>query len=145
MIYSMTAFARQEARGDWGSAAFELRSVNQRFLEPSFRLPEALRGLEGALREKLRNRVTRGKLECSLRFEAGTATADTLKVNTPLALAVLNAAAEIADLCERAAPINPLEVLRWPGVLESAETDRDALEAELLVLFEQVLDESTLR
>ncbi|MBI2382226.1 MAG: YicC family protein [Gammaproteobacteria bacterium] len=141
MIYSMTAFARQEARGDWGSAAFELRSVNQRFLEPSFRLPEALRGLEGGLRERLRNRLTRGKLECSLRFEAGTATADTLKVNTPLALAVVNAATEIADLCERAAPINPLEVLRWPGVLESAETDKDALEAEILALFEQVLDE----
>ena len=62
MIYSMTAFARLEIKKDWGDAVWEIRSVNQRYLENFFRLPEQFRGLENALREKLRQNLTRGKL-----------------------------------------------------------------------------------
>ena len=141
MIYSMTAFARKEGKGDWGTAAWEVRSVNQRFLEPSFRMPESFRGLEGALREKLRARLTRGKVECSLRFEAAVAGLDTLNVNTDLARNLIKAAEDIAALSERAAPLNPLEILRWPGVLESAEADREAIEAQILALFDAAIDE----
>ena len=52
MIYSMTAFARLEVKKDWGDAVWEIRSVNQRYLENFFRLPEQFRGLENTLREK---------------------------------------------------------------------------------------------
>lgn len=69
MIYSMTAFARLEVKKDWGDAVWEIRSVNQRYLENFFRLPEQFRGLENTLREKLRQNLTRGKIECSLRIE----------------------------------------------------------------------------
>ena len=62
MIYSMTAFARLEIKKDWGDAVWEIRSVNQRYLENFFRLPEQFRGLENALREKLRQNLTRGKM-----------------------------------------------------------------------------------
>ncbi len=62
MIYSMTAFARHEIKRDWGDAVWEIRSVNQRYLENFFRLPEQFRGLENSLREKLRQNLTRGKL-----------------------------------------------------------------------------------
>ncbi len=69
MIRSMTAYARREIKGEWGSAAWELRSVNQRYLETYFRLPEQFRSLEPVVRERIRSRLTRGKVECTLRFE----------------------------------------------------------------------------
>ncbi|HAD41017.1 MAG TPA: hypothetical protein DCF88_13035, partial [Plesiomonas shigelloides] len=70
MIRSMTAFARNEVKGDWGTAAWEIRSVNQRYLETYLRLPEQFRSLEPVLRERIRQRLTRGKVECALRFDA---------------------------------------------------------------------------
>ena len=75
MIRSMTAYARSEAKGEWGSAAWELRSVNQRYLETYIRLPEQLRSLEPVLRERFRAKLQRGKVECNLRFEAAQAAA----------------------------------------------------------------------
>ena len=68
MIHSMTAFARAEQAGVNGTLSWELRSVNHRYLEPHLRLPEAFRDLEGAVREALRNGLSRGKVECTLRF-----------------------------------------------------------------------------
>ncbi|NIP74301.1 MAG: hypothetical protein GWO16_15415, partial [Gammaproteobacteria bacterium] len=59
MIRSMTAFARQTDQPEWGSLVWEIRSVNHRYLEPSFKLPESLRGLEHTLRERLRGRLDR--------------------------------------------------------------------------------------
>ena len=69
MIRSMTAYARREIKGEWGSATWEMRSVNQRYLETYFRLPEQFRSLEPVVRERIRTRLTRGKFECTLRFE----------------------------------------------------------------------------
>ncbi|MCP5076948.1 MAG: hypothetical protein GY951_02675, partial [Psychromonas sp.] len=69
MIYSMTAFARKQIKGDWGTAVWEIRSVNQRYLETYFRLPEQFRGLEAKLKETFKKRLQRGKIECSVRFE----------------------------------------------------------------------------
>ena len=66
MIYSMTAFSRVEVKGDWGNAVWEIRSVNQRFLETYFRLPEQFRGIEPVLRERFRKQLNRGKVECNL-------------------------------------------------------------------------------
>ncbi|MDR9502665.1 MAG: YicC/YloC family endoribonuclease, partial [Desulfurivibrionaceae bacterium] len=70
MIRSMTAFARQEARGDWGTLTCEIRTVNHRYLEPSFRLPEAFRELENTFREKLRSGLKRGKVDVSMRLQS---------------------------------------------------------------------------
>ena len=68
MVHSMTAFARVESAGTQGTLSWELRSVNSRYLEPHLRLPESFRDLEGAVREALRAGISRGKLECTLRF-----------------------------------------------------------------------------
>ena len=81
MIYSMTAFARLEIKKDWGDAVWEIRSVNQRYLENFFRLPEQFRGLENALREKLRQNLTRGKIECLLRIDSKKQAAAELNLN----------------------------------------------------------------
>ena len=70
MIRSMTAFARKDVQGDWGGLTCEIRTVNHRYLEPSFRLPEAFRELEGRFREELRNQLKRGKVDVSMRLQS---------------------------------------------------------------------------
>ncbi|MDB0051844.1 hypothetical protein N9F57_03060, partial [Gammaproteobacteria bacterium] len=70
MTLSMTAFSRQQQEQKWGSLAWEIRSVNHRYLETSVRLPESLRALENGVREAVRKRLTRGKVECALRFQS---------------------------------------------------------------------------
>ena len=86
MIYSMTAYARKEVKGDWGSCSVgNPLSVNQRYLETYFRMPEQFRGLEPMLRERFRKRLARGKVECNLRFEANPAAKSELIINDALA------------------------------------------------------------
>ena len=85
MIYSMTAFARSEVKKDWGTAVWEIRSVNQRYLETYFRLPEQFRSLEPLLRDRFRKRLQRGKVECALRFTANDAAVTKLTLNEELA------------------------------------------------------------
>ena len=85
MIHSMTAFSRHEIKGEWGNAVWEIRSVNQRFLETYFRLPEQFRSIEPVLRERFRKQLNRGKVECNLRFNANPGEKSNLSMNTALA------------------------------------------------------------
>lgn len=142
MTRSMTAFARQEAEHAWGSLIWEIRSVNHRYLEPHLRLPESLRDLEGSLREQLRKKLSRGKVECTLRFHP-EAKAQQLTVNTEFAKELIAAADEVAalSLSGNTQPMNPLDVLRWPGVLQDAQIDMDQVKAEALKLFGTALDD----
>lgn len=133
----MTAFARRELKADWGSAVWEIRSVNQRYLETSFRLVEQFRGLEPVLRERFRKSLQRGKVECTLRFMPAPGASSTLNVNQELAAAVI-AAAESLPI-EGPASLSRLEVLQWPGVVASAEADMDAINAQLLAEFDLTL------
>ncbi len=140
MIYSMTAFARHEIKRDWGDAVWEIRSVNQRYLENFFRLPEQFRGLENSLREKLRQNLTRGKIECSLRLDNKKQTSTELHLNKELAQQVIQSLQWIKRQAGEG-EINPSDVLRYPGVVELPEQDLDAISQELLVAFDQLLAE----
>ncbi len=140
MIHSMTAFARAEQAGANGTLSWELRSVNHRYLEPHLRLPEAFRDLEGAVREALRNGLSRGKVECTLRFSDDNA-GKALQVNLERAAQLVAAAESIAGLIKQPAALNPLEVLGWPGVLVADAADPQALNKTALALFTQALDE----
>ena len=138
MVHSMTAFARCERAGAYGTLSWELRSVNHRYLEPHLRLPETFRDLEGPVREALRQSLSRGKVECTLRFtEAGSG--QTLQVDRARAAQLITAAEEVAALIRQPAPINPLEVLAWPGVLVADAADPQALNAAALELFGEAL------
>ncbi|UTW10938.1 YicC/YloC family endoribonuclease [Marinobacterium rhizophilum] len=138
MTRSMTAFTRQETQGEWGSLVWEIRSVNHRYLEPHLRLPDSLRELEGPLREKLRQALSRGKVECTLRFVPETQQ-QTLSVDRQYAAQLVAVAEELGTLVSNPQPINPLEVLRWPGVLLESELDMDAVKKAALTLFNQAL------
>ncbi|MGQ0286844.1 YicC/YloC family endoribonuclease [Pasteurellaceae bacterium 22721_9_1] len=140
MIYSMTAFARRELKKDWGDAVWEIRSVNQRYLENFFRLPEAFRGLENSLREKLRQNLTRGKIECSLRIDNKKQTISELHLNKDLAEQVIQSLKWLQTQAGEG-DINLTDVLRYPGVVETPEQDLDAISQDLLAEFDLLLQE----
>ncbi|MCC3749389.1 YicC family protein [Rouxiella badensis] len=140
MIRSMTAYARREIKGNWGSAAWELRSVNQRYLETYIRLPEQFRSLEPVIRERIRARLTRGKVECNLRFDLDPSAQGTLQLNEKLAKQLVEAAQWVKMQSDEG-EINPLDVLRWPGVMVAEEQDLDAISNELLVALDRALDD----
>ncbi|BDR14812.1 YicC/YloC family endoribonuclease [Vibrio sp. STUT-A11] len=141
MIYSMTAYARKEVKGDWGSAVWEIRSVNQRYLETYFRMPEQFRALEPVLRERFRKRLARGKVECNLRFEANPAAKGELSINESLANQVIKAAEQVMHMTGELSRINPFQVMQWPGVMETPEQDMDEVNKVLLGAFDEALSE----
>ncbi|MCQ4286733.1 YicC family protein [Pseudomonas stutzeri] len=140
MIHSMTAFARAEQAGAHGTLIWEIRSVNHRYLEPHLRLPDTFRDLEGAVREALRKGLSRGKVECTLRF-AEDATNRSMQVDSHRASQLIAAAESVAALIKQPAPINPLEVLSWPGVLVGDSADPKVLNDAALKLFNATLTE----
>ncbi|MCP9339935.1 YicC/YloC family endoribonuclease [Stutzerimonas xanthomarina] len=140
MIYSMTAFARAELAGEHGTLSWEIRSVNHRYLEPHLRLPEAFRDLEGAVREALRKGLSRGKVECTLRF-AEDAAGRSMQVDQERARQLISAAENVAALIKQPAALNPLEILAWPGVLVGDSADPQALNSTALQLFHQALEQ----
>ncbi|EMJ9776220.1 YicC family protein [Morganella morganii] len=138
MIRSMTAFARQEVKRPWGTAAWELRSVNQRYLETYIRLPEQLRSLEPVIRERLRQRLTRGKVECNLHFDLSSNAQSGLNMNEDLAKQLVAAANWVKNYSHEG-EINPLEILRWPGVMSAQEQDLDTISEELLAALDDTI------
>jgi uncharacterized protein (TIGR00255 family) len=141
MIRSMTGFARRERQLEVGLLGWELRSVNHRFLEPRFRLPEELRVFENEFRALLGARIARGKIDCVLRFERSTSSAETLRIDRDLARQVAAAATDVGEFVDRPAPVDPLDVLAWPGVVQSEALDLAPLVTAAKAGFEEALDE----
>nr|VFK78291.1 MAG: TIGR00255 family protein [Candidatus Kentron sp. SD] len=141
MIHSMTAFARDENQTEWGAITWELRSVNHRYLDVSVRLPEDLRSLEPKIREHVQNRIQRGKVECLLRYKPLTEQRSALTLNHDLARQLAKAAREIGDLFTNTGTINPMEVLSWPGMVESPAPDIQAVGAAILAILDNALFE----
>lgn len=141
MPRSMTGFARREAKLSWGTLVWEIRSVNHRYLEPSFRLPEDFREIEPHLRDAMRKALQRGKVEASLSVQWEQEGESELGVNLAKVAQLTKAAQQINGLLgEVAAPVNALEILRWPGVIQKQELDREEMHTEALKLFASALD-----
>ncbi|SUT89621.1 YicC/YloC family endoribonuclease [Actinobacillus lignieresii] len=138
MIYSMTAFAHLEMKKEWGNAVWEIRSVNQRFLETYFRLPEQFRNLEMTLRERLRASLTRGKVECSLRIELSNNQNSELALNKAYAEKVISSLQTLRGIAGEG-EINLVDILRYPGVVDAQTQDLDQIGQDLLAGFEQIL------
>lgn len=139
MTHSMTAFARLSADYPWGSLIWEIRSVNHRYLEPSFKLPESLRLLEGELRERLRGKIARGKVECSLRLQRETHGEQRLDIDQTVLNQLLQCAGQIQQALPQAAAPTALDVLAWPGVLKTSTDDEAVIVQAASTLFEQAL------
>jgi uncharacterized protein (TIGR00255 family) len=141
MIRSMTAFARQELETAAGDLAWEIRSLNHRYLELGVRLPEELRAMETAVRERVGARLGRGKVECSCRYRPAASASVPVDVDSDNLTRLLSACDTVSARLPASAPLNPIEVLRWPGVVREEAIDAAPLMAQALGLLEQTLDE----
>ncbi len=138
MINSMTAFARIDAPLDKGSLQWEIRSVNHRHLEPQFRLPEAFRDLEIPLRDLVRSRLKRGKVDSTLRL--ASAASPRLEIDHAALRQLLATLDQLRGHIADVAPASALELLRWPGVLTEPPADTESAKAEVLRTFEVALE-----
>ena len=141
MMLSMTAFSRQQADKEWGSLIWELRSVNHRYLETSVRLPESFRGLENVIRDTVRKKLNRGKIECQLRFQVVEASQSDLQLNKELIAKLVRANDEINQIADLDNQLTSAEILRWPGVVADQDVDADTIEREAIDLFTAALDD----
>jgi uncharacterized protein (TIGR00255 family) len=137
----MTGYAVKTCDVERGTLQIELKSVNSRYLDFHFRVSEDLRALEMPLRELLAARLSRGKVECRLSFNASAARGDQLRLNGDL-LATLQSLND--SVCQRMPAANPLtvnDVLRWPGMFGDQSIDFAAFGPAVLALAREVLDE----
>ena len=141
MIRSMTAFSRGEDTGEWGELTLEIRSVNHRFLDISIRMPEEIRPFESTIRETISKRLSRGKIDLFVRYRSSEVQSDSLEVDIELARKLAHASREIDSVLYNAAPVNSIDVLRWPGVLKTSPADPEILETALFGILDGVLDD----
>lgn len=138
MIISMTAFGRQAATATWGHAIWEIKTVNHRYLEMSIRLPEDLRMLENRVREQISAKLKRGKVDCNLRYSPDESESNAISINKNLADKIA-AAAQSLQISD-AQSINPIDILRWPGVINKEIPDPEIVGGPLLTLLDATLD-----
>lgn len=140
MTQSMTAFAQKEAVTSQGKFIFEIRSINHRFLDMNFRLPEVLRELEPHFREIAKQSLARGKVDISVRFELSDASSE-LQLNDPLAKRIIDLQQELNAYSSAVGPIDFMQLLRWPGILEQSALLTDETKQEILQQFSQAVQE----
>ena len=139
-IKSMTAFCRQDFQAPWGALTCEIKSVNHRYLEPSFRLADNLRVLEPSLREILKKRLARGKIEVSIRIQTTEQDSSKLVVDTHLVDQLVSAAQQIQQSTGNTNQLSPNEILHWPGVLTTEKMNQELVTKEALRIFDETLD-----
>ncbi len=139
MIRSMTGFARRERQGPWGTLVCELRTVNHRYLEVSLRLPEDLRSLDNEVRQTIGAALRRGKVDANLYLKSTPGSTRRLELDQAILDELLARIGDVRARVDASAPLNALDVLRWPGVIREAETDvRPVLVATLDLLRESL-------
>lgn len=140
MMYSMTAFASATADAHGRHLVWELKSVNHRFLETNFRIPDAIRSIEHPLREIARKHLKRGKLDCTLKLEK-LAGSGGISINREVLLQLMAGLEQVRRDAPEIGGISPMELLRWPGVMDDTPTDDPNLKESAAELFEQALTE----
>jgi len=128
----MTAFARQEQQTEQGDLVWEIRSVNHRYLELSLRLDERFRALEMPIRKLFSEQLGRGKVDAVLRYKAPENQSTNLDIDQTLAQSVVEQCELISGFADQAAPIDPVRILQWPGVIKAESLDQVALNASVM-------------
>ena len=137
----MTAYSRVSSDSDLGIVTWELKSVNNRYLDASLRMPEDFRFLDGPLRERLGKRVRRGKVDGTLRVENTQRAAGAIELNLELVDQIAKACLKIDGVLYDAGRVSSLDILRWPGVMESNTPEPGEASAAILAGFDTALDE----
>ena len=143
MINSMTGYATAARELAWGSVSVELRSVNHRYLDVSFRMPDELRPAETALREAIAATVTRGKVECRVAYALRSGAQNSAELDDTLLAQLLDLNAKVRSALPDARTLCVADILRWPGMLGAEELPVDELRVTANELMPEVLREFT--
>lgn len=136
MLKSMTGFARETAETPFGTLTCELRAVNHRYLDLQFRLPDELRAQETEYRQLIAAHLKRGKVECSLHLRRAARDSAELSLDHALVRQLGARLKELSTQLPQPQALDPVAVLRWPGVVQEPEFDAEPLvaaAAELLL------------
>ena len=139
MLHSMTGFARESVETDLGTLTWEIRAVNHRYLDVQFKLPEDLRPKEQAFRQQASAVLGRGKVECGMYFRRAVDQQTEMQLDTDLVELLGNRISELSSKLPATAAINPIEILRWPGVMKQPEIDAEPLFDEASALLDTAL------
>lgn len=141
MIHSMTAFARSQKQVDAGHLCWEIRSVNHRYLDVSFRLPESFRFIETHLRGSLRDKIHRGKLECQLKYQDTSSDNQSMLINMGMVNALVDLSTKLSASHHLANDMSVSHLLSWPGVVQASQFDMDALGKQAIQLFQETVEQ----
>ena len=139
MLHSMTGFARESVETEIGTLTWEIRAVNHRYLDVQFKLPEDLRPKEQFFRQQSSAALGRGKVECALYFRRALNQDNELKLDTGLVELIGHRISELTAKLPNVAAANPIEILRWPGVVIQTELDTGPLFEHATTLLDTTL------
>lgn len=141
MLKSMTAFSRVQESNESGEIVWELKSVNHRYLEPGFKLPEDFRSLEPDIRQRLGKVIKRGKLDISLRYKLAAKTQTSIQLNAELVKNLRKVEHEVLTIVHEGHSLSVADILRWPGVVDEMEKDFAPLKELALSSLETALEQ----
>ncbi|WP_131794298.1 YicC/YloC family endoribonuclease [Fluoribacter gormanii] len=141
MLQSMTAFSRVQKQIEEGHFCWEIKSVNHRYLDVSFRLPESFRFIEPQLRHVLRDVINRGKLECQLKYQDTSSNNQSMLINIGMVNALVNLSEKLSTSHHLPNDLGVSRVLSWPGVVQASVPDADVLGEQALSLFKDAIEQ----
>ncbi len=139
MLHSMTGFARESVQSEIGTLTWEIRAVNHRYLDIQFRLPEDLRPKEQLFRQRVNAELGRGKVECALYFQRTQHQDSEMPIDTALVEIIGHRISELTSKLPNVAAVNPIDILRWPGVILQSEIDTEPLFEQSGALLDKAL------
>ncbi len=140
MLHSMTGFARQSSESALGTLTWELRAVNHRYLDISFKMPDELKAHEPALRQVVGDKLKRGKVECAFHFRRMVDKSGDMQLDMELIELLSSRINDVSSVLRNSGRVDPLDIMRWPGVMQQPQVDVEPLLAEALSLLESAVD-----
>jgi len=140
MLHSMTGFARESVETAIGTLTWEIRAVNHRYLDVQFKMPEDLRPKEQTFRQRASSSLGRGKVECALYFRRAADSSTEMQIDTDLVELIGHRISDVTAKLPNVAAVNPIEILRWPGVIQQSEVDVEPLFVEASSLLDTALE-----
>ena len=139
----MTGYATVARELPQGAVQLELRSVNSRFLDIGFRIPDEFRAVEAQFRELISARIGRGKVDCRLSYTLRPLADEKIAVDQTALERLARLATEVRRVMPDVQPMRVSEVISWPGIIADSAATSDALRGEGVALLRAALDELT--
>lgn len=141
MIKSMTGYGGAKGSVEGLEIAVELKSVNNRYLDTSVRLPRSFLFAEDAVKSAVQSHISRGKVDVFISVDSSGAGDMAVKVNEPLLRGYIEAINHISDEYALSNELTALSVGRFPDVLsvEKKDLDAEAISEGILSIAEKAL------